>query len=112
MSVLAISLAIIIGPGLLSLFLVRRHGMTPGVVILLTMAVWLAATLVGARDGASVTLQPETLGGQTIGYSERLAMGEAMWALLVLGPATLWAGLALLIGRASLRRIGAGEDEI
>lgn len=104
MTWLITGLCVIVVPGVVSLFLVRRHGPFWGVAILAGLAVWLCVTIFAGRNPGSTPIAPEIFGGQTIGYSQRLGLREMAWALFVLAPATLWAGIALLIGRASYTR--------
>lgn len=103
MSGLALALGVIVFPGVVSLLLVRRFGPAIGVMILLGMLVWLGLTYMAARNLGNTAIQPDIFGGQTIGYSQNLGIRDMIWALFVLTPATLWAAIALLIGRASYR---------
>lgn len=108
---LVTALCVIVVPGVLSLLLVRHHGPVPGIVILIVMLIWLVGTVLAAQGGRNIPIQPEIFGGQTIGHSQVGGLREMAWAVFVLGPANLWAALALLIGRASYRTAQRQEAE-
>ena len=101
MTWLVTALCVIVVPGVLSLWLVRRRGPASGVVILIGMLMWRVGTFLAARHSQNIPVQPEIFGGQAVGNSQRGGLRDMFWAVFVLGLATLWAALALLIGRAS-----------
>ncbi|OAN71932.1 hypothetical protein A8B78_19615 [Jannaschia sp. EhC01] len=98
MSWLVTAICVIVLPGLASLFLVLRYGPWPGIVILSALLVWAAATYLDAEASRNIPIQPEIFGGQTIGHAQVGGLGGFLWAVFVLGPASLWAALALAIG--------------
>jgi hypothetical protein len=111
MTWIATAIGVIVVPGLAVLFLVRSHGPWPGILILAGLLLWLGFSYLDARNPGSVPIQPEIFGGQTIGYSQRLPLREVFWTVFVLGPATLWAALALLIGWLSFRHARRQEAQ-
>lgn len=104
------ALGVIIVPGLVSLLLVRRFGPGWGIAILILTLIFLAEGIFTARNPGSVEIAPEFLGGQTIGYSQRLGLREMAWVAFVLAPSVLWAAIALAVGWASYRYAKREEE--
>ena len=105
------ALAVIVLPGLVALFWVARGGVLPGLFILGAMAIWTVVSLHSALNPGSAPIAPDLFGGETISYRQRTGLPEAAWTVLVLVPGTLWAGLAVLIGRGMYRRAHAQVDQ-
>jgi type IV secretory pathway TrbD component len=100
----AAALCVIVLPGLAILFIVRRRGPAWGLVILAGLGIWLIGSVLASQEARNTPIAPEIFGGQTIGHSHTGGFRQMAWALFVLGPAILWAAIALLLGVFSFRR--------